>query len=132
MVAGSSKTGPGVLHFSHRPSTSCRRGAKVKIGVMNSTRIMFGRTVVRRGLALLACAALLYFAAGGSFLHEHTKGPDTACHICQALHMPALAAAPLDLVSTPEIVTWSFSVPQHLAPSDSFTLHRAGRAPPTA
>ena len=108
------------------------RGAKVKFSVMNPLRIMFGRTVVRQGLALLACAALLYFAAGGSFLHEHTKGPDTACHICQALHIPTLAAARLDLVSKPEIVTWCFSLPQHAAPSDSFSLHRAGRAPPSA
>lgn len=95
-------------------------------------KIMSGRTAVRRGLALLASAALLYFAAGGSFLHEHTKGPDTACHICQALHMPTLAAAALDLVSAPEVVTWYFSLPQHTAPSDSFALHRAGRAPPSA
>jgi len=41
--------------------------------------------------AILACVALLYFAAGGSFLHEHTNGPDTACHVCQALHHAALA-----------------------------------------
>ncbi len=93
---------------------------------------IFGRTVTRRALALLACAALLYFAAGGSLFHEHTNGPDTACHMCQALHMPALAAARLDLVSTPQIVTWYFSLPQHAAPSDSFSLHRAGRAPPIA
>jgi hypothetical protein len=99
---------------------------------MNRLRFLFERTAVRRALALLACAALLYFAAGGSFLHEHTKGPDTACHTCQALHMPTLAAAPLDLVSTPEFVTWYFSLPQHAAPSDSFALHRAGRAPPSA
>jgi hypothetical protein len=99
---------------------------------MDPLRFMFGRTVVRRTLAILACSALLYFAAGGSFLHEHTKGPDTACHICQALHLPTLAAAPLDLVSTPEIVTWNSSLPQHAAPSDSFALHRAGRAPPSA
>jgi hypothetical protein len=46
--------------------------------------------------------------------------------------MPALAAARLDLVSTPQIVTWSTSLPQHAAPSDSFSLHRAGRAPPIA
>src|SRR5437867_3724635 len=85
-----------------------------------------------RVLAILACAALLYFAAGGSFLHQHTKGPDPACHICQALHMPTLAAAPLDLVSTPELVTWFSSLPLHAAPSDSFALHRAGRAPPSA
>ena len=95
-------------------------------------KAIFGRTVTRRALGLLACVALLYFAAGGSLFHEHTNGPDTACHVCQALHMPALAAARLDLVSTPEIVTWYASLPQHAAPSDSFSLHRAGRAPPIA
>jgi hypothetical protein len=99
---------------------------------MNPLRVMFGRTFVRRGLALLVCTALLFFAAGGNFLHEHTKGPDAACHICQSLHMPTLAAARLDLVSRPEIVIWYLSVPQHAAPSDSFSLHRAGRAPPSA
>jgi len=83
-------------------------------------------------MALLACVALLYFAAGGSLFHQHTNGPDTACHICQALHMPALAAARLDLVSTPQTVIWFSSVAQHASPSDSFSLHRAGRAPPTA
>jgi hypothetical protein len=93
---------------------------------------IFGRTAVRRGLALLACAALLYFAAGGSLFHQHTNGPDTACHICQALHMPALAAARLDLISAPQIVTWYSSLPQSAAPRNSFSLHRAGRAPPTA
>jgi hypothetical protein len=46
--------------------------------------------------------------------------------------MPALAAAPLDLVSTPELVTWYSSRPLHRTPSDSFSLHRAGRAPPIA
>jgi hypothetical protein len=95
-------------------------------------KTIFGRTMARRALAVLACAALVYFAAGGSFLHEHTNGPDTACHICQALHMPALAAARLDLLSAPQIVTWYSSLPHHAAPSDSFSLHRAGRAPPTA
>jgi|SRR2546421_10961058 len=93
---------------------------------------IFGRMLVRRALALLACAALLYFAAGGSLLHQHTNGPDTACHVCQALHMPALAAARLNVVSRPQMVTWCSSLPQHAAPSDSFSLHRAGRAPPTA
>jgi hypothetical protein len=93
---------------------------------------ILGRTAVRYALALLACAALLYFAAGGSLFHQHTNGPDTACHICQALHIPALAAARLDLVSTPQVITWYSSLPQHAAPSDSFSLHRAGRAPPTA
>ncbi len=99
---------------------------------MHWGKSIFGGTVVRRALALLACAALLYFAAGGSLFHQHTNGSENACHICQALHMPALAAARLDLVSTPQIVTWYSSLPQHAAPSDSFSLHRAGRAPPTA
>jgi hypothetical protein len=99
---------------------------------MNTQGSMLGQTFTRRALALLACAALLYFAAGGALFHQHTNGPDTACHVCQALHMPALAAARLHLVSTPQIVTWYSSLPQHSAPSDSFSLHRAGRAPPTA
>jgi hypothetical protein len=99
---------------------------------MNLQEAIFGRTVARRALALLACAALLYFAAGGSFFHQHTNGPDTACHICQALHMPALAAARLDFSSTPQIISWYSSLPRHATPSDSFSLHRAGRAPPTA
>jgi hypothetical protein len=88
--------------------------------------------MVRRAVALVAVAALLFFAGGGSFLHQHTDGSDTACHICQALHMPALAAAPLDLVSSLQIILRTSSLPQHAAPSDSFSLHRAGRAPPTA
>ncbi len=99
---------------------------------MHAGESIFGRSTAQRALAILACAALLYFAAGGSFLHEHAKGPDTACHVCQALHMPTLAAAPLDLVGTPEVVTWYSSLPLRAAPSDSFSLHRAGRAPPSA
>jgi hypothetical protein len=87
---------------------------------------------VRRALALLACAALLYFAAGGALFHQHTNGPDSACHICQALHVPALAVARLHLVSKPQIVSWHCSLPQRAAPVDSFSLHRAGRAPPIA
>ena len=99
---------------------------------MHSQETIFGGTMARRALALLACAALLYFAFGATLPHGHAPGPDNACHVCQALHMPALAAARLDLASTPQIVTWRSSLPQHVAPSDSFSLHRAGRAPPTA
>jgi len=86
----------------------------------------------RRAVALVACAALLYFAAGGALFHQHSNGPDNACHICQVLHMPALAGARLDLSNVPEFVTWHSSLPQHVTPSDSFSLHRASRAPPTA
>jgi hypothetical protein len=46
--------------------------------------------------------------------------------------MPALAAARLDLVSSLQIIIWTSALPRHAAPSDSFSLHRAGRAPPTA
>ena len=99
---------------------------------MHTGETIFGRSTAQRTLAILACAALLYFVAGGSFLHQHTKGPEAACHVCQTLHMPTLAAAPLDLVSAPEVVTWYSSLPPHAAPSDSFALHRAGRAPPSA
>ncbi len=99
---------------------------------MDPQEAIFGRRVVHRALALLACAALLYFVAGGSLFHHHTNGSENACHICQALHMPALAAARLDLVGTPQIVTWYSSLPQRAAPSNFFSLHRAGRAPPTA
>src|SRR5207249_11934966 len=91
-----------------------------------------GAVAARRIFALVACGALLYFALGASLPHGHAQGPDNACHICQALHIPTLAAARLDLSSTPQIVTWYSSAPQHSAPSDSFSLHRAGRAPPTA
>lgn len=86
---------------------------------------------MRRALALVALGALLYFAAGGAAFHQHANGPDTACHVCQVLHMPALAAR-LDLSAALELVTWHSSLPQHVAPSDSFSLHRASRAPPTA
>ncbi len=87
---------------------------------------------MHRALAVMACAALLFFAAGGSFLHKHTNGPDTACHICQVLHAPALAAARLNLVSAPQIITWYSSLPKHATPRNSFSLYHAGRAPPAA
>ena|SRR5271156_3085447 len=87
---------------------------------------------LRRGLALLACAALLYFACGGAFLHEHTSGPETPCHICQALHMPALASAPVAFSISLTPVTRISAIPQHSAPNDSFSLHRPSRAPPSA
>ncbi|HUE56160.1 MAG TPA: hypothetical protein VMO76_10030 [Candidatus Udaeobacter sp.] len=98
---------------------------------MHSGGTIFGLTMARRSLALLACAAMVFFAAG-SFLHQHSDGPDTACHICQALHMPALAAARLELGNSIELVTRFSSPPERVATIDSFALHRAGRAPPTA
>src|SRR5437763_17007069 len=98
---------------------------------MSSMRTIFCRISTGRLLAVLACATLVFFAAGGSFSHQHANGPDTACHICQALHIPALAAARLGLHSALHIVTWYSPLPQHVAPTDSFSLHRAVRTPPT-
>ena len=116
---------------------------------MHSLGTIFGHKGRRRALAILGCLALLYFVAG-STLHSHTggtNGQDAACHICQALHMPALAAASLDetdhvevrraaaaldLIPEAQQVTWHASLPQHATPSDSFALHRASRAPPVA
>ena len=99
---------------------------------MQSEGTIFGRTILRRSLVLVACAALVYFAFGSNLPHQHPQGPNGVCHICQALHIPALAAARLDLTTRLEVVAWYSSLPQHLAPSDSFSLHRASRAPPTA
>jgi hypothetical protein len=99
---------------------------------MTSRATISRGTRAHRAVALLGCAVLLFFAAGGMFLHQHQGGPDTVCHVCQALHMPALAAASLDLVTTPGPITWHSSVLLHVAPEDSFALHRASRAPPTA
>lgn len=132
MVAGSRVGSHGVFHFSNDSDRGTLYYGTLECSEMSMHALMFGGTIPRRALAVLACAALLYFAAGGAIFHRHTNGPDTACHICQALHMPALAAAPLGLINSPPIVTSYSWLPQHAAPSDSFSLHRAGRAPPTA
>jgi hypothetical protein len=86
----------------------------------------------QRTLAILACLALLYLAAGGAFLHQHTSGPETPCHVCQALHAPVLAAARLDLIPEVQQIAWHATPTEHVAPSNSFSLHRASRAPPSA
>ncbi|HZC65885.1 MAG TPA: hypothetical protein VE545_04885 [Candidatus Dormibacteraeota bacterium] len=95
---------------------------------------LFSRQFVKRHLqtavALLACAALLYFACGGALLHTHTGGPETPCHVCQALHMPALASARLAASIVPEPVSWLSALPRRAALIDSFSLHRPSRAPP--
>jgi hypothetical protein len=98
-------------------------------GFMHLRAAIFGHKHTRRALAIAGCVVLLYFAAGGS-LHHHTSGPETACHICQALHMPALAVAPARVVPEAQQAAWHVAVPQHRGPSDSFGLHRASRAPP--
>jgi hypothetical protein len=98
---------------------------------VRSLKLISGHGSLRRALAVLGCVALLYLAAGGAFLHEHTGGPETACHTCQALHIPALVVAPVKLIPEAEQVAWHASLPEAQAPADSFSLHRASRAPPT-
>ena len=136
MVAGSSNViGKGSTFCIHFTGW-CVKGDTLTGKIMQRGRTIFGRMfarkTARKALAVLACAVLLYFAAGGSLFHHHTGGPENACHICQSLHMPVLAAAALDLVATPELIARYSSLPQHAAPSNSFSLHRASRAPPSA
>jgi len=97
---------------------------------MTSQETISRATIAHRALAVLGCAVLLFFATGGTFLHHHQGGHETACHVCQTLHMPALAAASLDLVTTTGPIAWYSSRLLHIAPEDSFGLHRASRAPP--
>jgi hypothetical protein len=100
---------------------------------MSFAKHIFGKITARRAMALLACGALFFFAAGGAFIHEHKDGRgDTACHVCQALHLPALAPATAEAIVVPESVSWYLSQPIHAAPCDAFSLHHAGRAPPVA
>lgn len=100
---------------------------------MEFVKSILGRVTGRRAVALLAGLALFYFAAGGSFLHEHKDGRgDTPCHVCQALHMPALAPAGAAAIAIPESVSRYLSQPFHAAPREAFSFHHAGRAPPVA
>src|SRR5258707_15522084 len=94
---------------------------------MDFARLISGR----RALAILGCVALLYFAAGGSVLHHHTGGPDTPCHTCQALHMPALAAAPPDLIPQTRQVARHPVLPENASPPDSFPPTPPSRGPPS-
>lgn len=100
---------------------------------MHFVKNSLGKLTARRTLAFLAALALFYFAAGGSFLHEHKDGRgDTPCHVCQALHMPALAPASAAAIAIPEFVSWYLTQPVHASPCEAFSFHRAGRAPPVA
>jgi len=99
---------------------------------MRTQGSIFAAPTARRALALLACAVLLYFAVGGTLLHQHKDGPGAVCHICQSLHMPALAAAQQYAAQAPRLVTWNAAIALDAAATDSFGLHRASRAPPAA
>jgi hypothetical protein len=87
---------------------------------------------LRRLGATLVCLALLYLAAGGSFLHQHKAGPETVCHVCHSLHAPALTASVSGTVSAPQISSWLTSRTVFTPALDEFSLLRSGRAPPSA
>jgi hypothetical protein len=92
--------------------------------------LLSARALQRYGAALL-CLAVLYFAAGGSFLHRHTGGQETVCHICQSLHAPALATANELLVAAPEAAGWHEAPRIQVSALNEVSLHHAGRAPPS-
>jgi len=85
----------------------------------------------RSCVAVAVCLALLYFAAGGSFLHEHAAGQDPVCHVCQSLHAPALATAAGLLVGTPDFAGWHDARPIQATALKPVSLHHSGRAPPS-
>jgi hypothetical protein len=95
---------------------------------MGLTKLISGK----RALAILGCMALLYFAAGAAFAHQHNGAPETACHVCQSLHAPALAVASVDLIPQARQVAWHAVLPETVSPLDAFSPHRASRAPPVA
>src|SRR5215467_10240098 len=87
---------------------------------------------VRRAGALFVCLALLYFASGGSFLHQHRAGHASVCHVCQSLHAPALTPSVSGIASAPRVAAWlSATTGSNPALSEFEPLH-AGRAPPSA
>src|SRR5262245_20996340 len=98
---------------------------------MAALSVPLGARAFRSSVAVAVCLALLYFAAGGSFLHQHTPGQDPVCHLCQSLHAPALATTAGLLVATPEIAGWHDARPIRETALNEFSLHPSGRAPPS-
>src|SRR5215472_16444460 len=84
-----------------------------------------GMKLQRVGSALL-CLALLYFAGGGSLLHQHHGGPDTVCHVCQSLHAPALITTFSGIACAPHISGWHGSRPVFAPALDEVSLLRSG------
>ena len=91
-----------------------------------------GSVTTRRIVAVAACLVLLYFGGGGAYLHHHKVGSETPCHICQTLHAPGIGPSAQGLVAARILIGRFSTAPVYTAPSDAFSFHRAGRAPPTA
>jgi len=92
---------------------------------------LVGTRALQRYGAVLLCLAVFYFAAGGSFLHRHTGGQETVCHVCQSLHAPALATTASLLVLAPEVNGWQEARAIHASARNEVSLQHAGRAPPS-
>jgi|SRR5690242_3820670 len=91
-----------------------------------------GSLTARRIVAVAACLVLLYFGAGGAYLHHHKVGSETPCHICQTLHAPGIGPSAQGLIAAPVLLERFSTRSVYAALSDPFSFHRAGRAPPKA
>ena len=113
-----------------RTRLKTRAKGKMSRAMGSTARNSWGR-LAERTAAAAVCLALLYFAAGGSFLHAHKSGPETVCHVCQSLHAPALAVSPGGLALYLQLGGWHQARPMALPRIDEFRSHRFGRAPPS-
>src|SRR5215470_10994521 len=104
-IAGSSEPVSRAKGFVRRPGPERPNGARLVGRSMKAGQPIFGHGLLKRALALVACATLLYFSGGGTLFHQHSDGLEKACHVCQSLHVPALAPASLDLIVAPELIT---------------------------
>src|SRR5579863_2001575 len=93
---------------------------------------LFTTQFARQVLAVLGCVVLLYVVSGLAFLHHHSQGPETTCHVCQVLHAPALAHSPGNLIPAAHQVA-RYSSTLELFNAENFVAsHRTPRAPPVA
>jgi hypothetical protein len=92
----------------------------------------FTTKLARQGLAVLGCVVLLYVVSGLAFMHHHTQGPETTCHVCQVLHAPALAFAPQHLIPAAHQVARHSSTLELFNAENFVASHRTPRAPPVA
>jgi hypothetical protein len=97
-----------------------------------STTRIFKSQFARQVLAILGCVVLLYVISGLAFLHHHTQGPETTCHVCQVLHAPALAYSPNHLIPAAHQVARHSSTLELFNAENFVASHRTPRAPPVA
>jgi hypothetical protein len=93
---------------------------------------LFTTKLARQTVAVLGCVMLLYVVSGVAFLHHHSKGPETTCHVCQVLHAPALAYSPGDLIPVAHQIARHSSTLELFNAENFVASHRTPRAPPVA